>query len=181
MGRPRPAPRWRPLAAAAPVPAEVPVTTSTSSTIARRPRLGGSGQIQPAAHLSRPGVRDLAEDPAGRQLSRPGTCRTGGVVFDIRQPESAWSIHLDIYNYEHREFQDRCDALSWRSSRRGKEMIPMKNSSLFFLLPPLPGDGFPCPGRRWPLGSGTPAGGHLQILPVFSRRPAELLEAKTAD
>jgi hypothetical protein len=38
-------------------------------------------------------------------------CRSGGVVFDIRNPESAYSIHIDLYNYEQREFQDRCDAL----------------------------------------------------------------------
>jgi hypothetical protein len=44
-------------------------------------------------------------------LSRPGQCRAGGVVFDIRQPESAYSIHIDLYNYEQREFQDRCSAL----------------------------------------------------------------------
>lgn len=44
-------------------------------------------------------------------LSRPQRCRSGGVVFDVRQPDSAWSIHIDLYNYEQREFQDRCDAL----------------------------------------------------------------------
>jgi hypothetical protein len=44
-------------------------------------------------------------------VSKPGTCRSGGVVFVIRQPESAWSIHLDIYNYGNREFGDRCAAL----------------------------------------------------------------------
>lgn len=44
-------------------------------------------------------------------LSRPGQCRSGGVVFDIRHPESAYSIHIDLYNYEQREFQDRCSAL----------------------------------------------------------------------
>ncbi len=45
-------------------------------------------------------------------LSQPALCRSGGVVFDIRNPESAYSIHLDIYNYEQREFKDRCDALN---------------------------------------------------------------------
>jgi hypothetical protein len=44
-------------------------------------------------------------------LSRPGQCRAGGVVFDIRNPESAYSIHVDLYNYEQKEFQDRCSAL----------------------------------------------------------------------
>ena len=44
-------------------------------------------------------------------LSRPGQCRSGGVVFDIRQPESAYSIHVNLYNYEQKEFQDRCSAL----------------------------------------------------------------------
>jgi hypothetical protein len=44
-------------------------------------------------------------------LGRPATCRTGGVIFDFRQPESAWSLHVDIYNYEGREFHDRCAAL----------------------------------------------------------------------
>ena len=44
-------------------------------------------------------------------LSQPAMCRSGGVVFDIRNPESAYSIHVDLYNYEQREFQDRCDAL----------------------------------------------------------------------
>jgi hypothetical protein len=44
-------------------------------------------------------------------LSQPAMCRSGGVVFDIRNPESAYSIHVDFYNYEQREFQDRCDAL----------------------------------------------------------------------
>lgn len=44
-------------------------------------------------------------------LSHPDQCRSGGVVFDIRQPESAYSIHIDLYNYERREFQDRCSAL----------------------------------------------------------------------
>lgn len=44
-------------------------------------------------------------------LSGPGQCRSGGVVFDIRHPESAYSVHIDLYNYEQREFQDRCSAL----------------------------------------------------------------------
>lgn len=44
-------------------------------------------------------------------LGRPALCRSGGVIFDIRNPESAYSIHIDLYNYERREFQDRCDAL----------------------------------------------------------------------
>jgi hypothetical protein len=44
-------------------------------------------------------------------VSKPGTCRSGGVVFAIHQPESAWSVHVDIYNYENVEFRDRCAAL----------------------------------------------------------------------
>jgi hypothetical protein len=44
-------------------------------------------------------------------VRQPGTCRTGGVVFAILQPETAWSIHVDIYDFEQREFQDRCAAL----------------------------------------------------------------------
>lgn len=44
-------------------------------------------------------------------LSQPAKCRTGGVLFDIRNPESAYSIHIDLYNYEQKEFKDRCDAL----------------------------------------------------------------------
>jgi hypothetical protein len=44
-------------------------------------------------------------------LSRPGTCRSGGVFFDFHQPESAWSIRIDIYNYEGATFRDRCAAL----------------------------------------------------------------------
>jgi len=44
-------------------------------------------------------------------LNQPGLCRSGGVVFDIRNPESAYSIHIDLYNYAQREFRDRCDAL----------------------------------------------------------------------
>lgn len=44
-------------------------------------------------------------------LNGPARCRAGGVVFAIRNPESAYSIHVDLYNYEQREFRDRCDAL----------------------------------------------------------------------
>lgn len=44
-------------------------------------------------------------------LSQPARCRAGGVIFAIRNPESAYSIHVDLYNYEQREFQDRCEAL----------------------------------------------------------------------
>lgn len=44
-------------------------------------------------------------------LSQPARCRAGGVIFAIRNPESAYSIHIDLYNYEQREFQDRCEAL----------------------------------------------------------------------
>lgn len=44
-------------------------------------------------------------------LSGPGLCRSGGVVFDIRYPETAYSVHVDLYNYERREFPDRCAAL----------------------------------------------------------------------
>ncbi len=45
-------------------------------------------------------------------LSRPTVCRAGGVVFSVHFPESAYSIHIDLYNYEWREFPDRCAALT---------------------------------------------------------------------
>ncbi len=44
-------------------------------------------------------------------LSRPGLCRSGGVLFDVLYPESAYSLHVDLYNYEHIDFPDRCAAL----------------------------------------------------------------------
>lgn len=44
-------------------------------------------------------------------LSRPALCRSGGVVFDVLYPESAYSVHIDLYNYEQKEFSDRCAAL----------------------------------------------------------------------
>ena len=44
-------------------------------------------------------------------LSRPALCRSGGVVFDIGSPESAYSIQIDLYNYEKRDFPDKCAAL----------------------------------------------------------------------
>ncbi len=44
-------------------------------------------------------------------LSRPTICRSEGVFFDVRHPESAWSIRVDIYNYEGALFSDRCAAL----------------------------------------------------------------------
>jgi hypothetical protein len=45
-------------------------------------------------------------------LNRPAICRSGGCLFDIRYQESAYSIHIDLYNYEKRDFKDRCEALS---------------------------------------------------------------------
>lgn len=44
-------------------------------------------------------------------LSRPTLCRSGGLYFDFHHPESAWSIRVDIYNYEGATFGDRCAAL----------------------------------------------------------------------
>jgi hypothetical protein len=44
-------------------------------------------------------------------VSRPGTCPVGKVVFDFKNPESAYSIHIDIYNYGKVAFPDRCSAL----------------------------------------------------------------------
>ncbi len=44
-------------------------------------------------------------------LSRPDLCRSSGVVFNVLYPESAYSVHIDLYNYEQKEFSDRCAAL----------------------------------------------------------------------
>ncbi len=60
---------------------------------------------------SDPGEESKLKTRLAALLSQPGLCRSGGVVFDIRNPESAYSIHIDLYNYEQKEFQDRCDAL----------------------------------------------------------------------
>jgi hypothetical protein len=58
-----------------------------------------------------PGEEKKLKTSLASLLSQPAMCRTGGVVFDIRNPESAYSIHVNFFNYEQREFQDRCDAL----------------------------------------------------------------------
>jgi hypothetical protein len=58
-----------------------------------------------------PGAEAKLKTSLAALLSQPAMCRAGGVVFDIRNPESGYSIHVDLYNYEQREFQDRCDAL----------------------------------------------------------------------
>ena len=44
-------------------------------------------------------------------LGGPAQCRHGGVVFAVRHPESAYSLHLDIYNYGGLDLGDRCAAL----------------------------------------------------------------------
>jgi hypothetical protein len=58
-----------------------------------------------------PGEEKKLKTSLASLLSQPAMCRSGGVVFDIRNPESAYSIHINFYNYEQKEFQDRCDAL----------------------------------------------------------------------
>ncbi|MGW8313781.1 MAG: hypothetical protein ACWGOL_11175 [Desulfuromonadales bacterium] len=59
-----------------------------------------------------PGAETKLKTRLAALLSQPAMCRSGGVVFDIRNPESAYSIHVDLYNYEQKQFQDRCDALT---------------------------------------------------------------------
>jgi hypothetical protein len=58
-----------------------------------------------------PGEETKLKTSLASLLNQPAMCRSGGVVFDIRNPESAYSIHINLYNYEQKEFQDRCDAL----------------------------------------------------------------------
>ncbi len=58
-----------------------------------------------------PGAEIKLKTRLATLLSRPSVCRSGGVLFDIRQPDSAYSIQLDFYNYERKNFPDRCAAL----------------------------------------------------------------------
>jgi hypothetical protein len=79
----------------------------------------GPGELDPsvAMSLSRlrtcrdPGEEMTLKSRLAAMLGNPTRCRSGGVVFDIRNVESAYSTHIDIYNYERREFRDRCAAL----------------------------------------------------------------------
>jgi len=79
----------------------------------------GPGELDPsvAMSLSRlrtcrdPGEETTLKSRLAAMLPNPTRCRSGGVVFDIRNVESAYSAHIDIYNYEQREFEDRCAAL----------------------------------------------------------------------
>jgi hypothetical protein len=59
-----------------------------------------------------PGEERRLKSRLAAMLSRPTLCRTRGVVFDVRFPESAYSIHIDLYNYEGKTFSDRCAALT---------------------------------------------------------------------
>ncbi|MBE0597413.1 MAG: hypothetical protein IH614_09095, partial [Desulfuromonadales bacterium] len=78
-----------------------------------------SAELDPAKLVSLNRLRTCRDPEAEKQLktrlatllSRPQLCRSGGVIFDVRHPESAWSIHVDLFNYEQREFPDRCAAL----------------------------------------------------------------------
>ena len=68
-------------------------------------------------HLNRlatcldPGMEIALKTRLATLLSRPALCRSGGIIFDVLYPESAYSVHLRFYNYEQREFADRCAAL----------------------------------------------------------------------
>jgi hypothetical protein len=99
----------------------VPTKTSLQVEVASFDFLDAmvSSELDPSVMLSLnrlrtcrdPGAETKLKTRLAAQLSQPAMCRAGGVVFDIRNPESAYSIHIDLYNYEQREFQDRCDAL----------------------------------------------------------------------
>lgn len=80
----------------------------------------GQGNLDPSVMVSLNRLR-TCRDPGeemrlrtrlASMLSRPALCRSGGCIFDITHQESAYSIHIDLYNYEKRDFKDRCEALS---------------------------------------------------------------------